>query len=102
MAATNDTISQERNRGWYQDDLTEVNEPIRKLLENYSRIPSSEVVKHVNAIVSLSYELYHHANITTDPRIARTGVCIQPLPVHWSISLRKPHSGHSSLIQGHR
>lgn len=53
MAATNETSFPERNRGWYQDDLTEVNEPMRKLLENYSYVPSSEVVKHVNAIVSV-------------------------------------------------
>ncbi|KAI1390189.1 uncharacterized protein F4822DRAFT_228375 [Hypoxylon trugodes] len=50
MAATNETSFPERNRGWYQDDLTEVNEPIRKLLESYSKVPSSEVVKHVNTI----------------------------------------------------
>ncbi|KAL8948259.1 MAG: hypothetical protein Q9222_005544 [Ikaeria aurantiellina] len=50
MAATNETSMPERNRRWYQDDLTEVNEPIRKLLENYSKVPNSEVVKHVNSI----------------------------------------------------
>ena len=53
MAATNDTSLPERNKGWYQEDLTEVNEPIRKLLESYSRVPSAEVVKHVNQIVSI-------------------------------------------------
>ena len=53
MAATNDTSLPERNRKWYQDDVTEVNEPIRKLLETYSKIPSDEVVKHVNQIVSI-------------------------------------------------
>ena len=52
MAANNDTSLPERNRGWYQDDLTEVNEPIRRLLEDYSKIPSGEVVKHVNKVVS--------------------------------------------------
>lgn len=55
MAATNETSLSERNSGWYQDELTEVNEPIRKLLENYSKVPASEVVKHVNRIVSASY-----------------------------------------------
>ncbi|KAI2462846.1 hypothetical protein F4781DRAFT_418831 [Annulohypoxylon bovei var. microspora] len=50
MAATNETSSPERNKGWYQNDLTEVREPIRKLLETYSKVPSSEVVKHVNNI----------------------------------------------------
>lgn len=55
MAATNETTSPERNRGWYQDDLVDVNEPMRKLLENYSKVPSSEVVRHVNNIVSIRY-----------------------------------------------
>lgn len=53
MAATNDTSLPERNRGWYKEDLTEVNEPIRKLLEDYSKVPSGDVVKHVNHIVSI-------------------------------------------------
>lgn len=53
MAATNTTSLPERNKGWYQDDLTEVNEPIRKLLETYSKVPSSDVVKHVNTIVGI-------------------------------------------------
>ena len=53
MAATNETSLSERNKGWYQEDLTEVNEPIRKLLESYSKVPSGEVVKHVNKIVSI-------------------------------------------------
>ncbi|OTB04256.1 hypothetical protein M426DRAFT_59074 [Hypoxylon sp. CI-4A] len=50
MAATNETSFPERNRGWYQEDIVEANEPIRKLLEEYSHIPSSEVVKHINDI----------------------------------------------------
>ena len=53
MAATNETSSPHRNKGWYQEDLTEVNEPIRKLLESYSKVSSDEVVKHVNKIVSI-------------------------------------------------
>ena len=51
MAATHDTSSPEWNQGWYQEDLAEVNGPIRELLENYSKVPSSDVVKHVNNIV---------------------------------------------------
>ena len=51
MAANKETSFAERNRGWYQEDLTEVNEPVRKLLENYSKVPSEDVVKHVNKIV---------------------------------------------------
>ena len=53
MAATNVTSFPKRNKGWYREDLTEVNEPIRRLLEGYSRVPSGEVVMHVNQIVSL-------------------------------------------------
>ena len=53
MAANYGNSSAERNKGWYQDDLVEVNAPIRKLLENYSKVPSGEVVKHVNEIVSV-------------------------------------------------
>ncbi|KAI0120312.1 hypothetical protein F4776DRAFT_665790 [Hypoxylon sp. NC0597] len=72
MAATNDTSFPERNRGWYQDDLIEVNEPIRKLLENYSKVPSSEVVQHVNQIREKGFAsnpypcigLYRFANLT--------------------------------------
>ena len=48
MAATNDTSFPERNKGWYQEDWTEVNEPIRKLLESYSKMLTGEIVKHVN------------------------------------------------------
>ncbi|KAH8883469.1 hypothetical protein GQ53DRAFT_752953, partial [Thozetella sp. PMI_491] len=72
MAATNETSFPERNRGWYQQELTEVNEPIRKLLESYSKVPSSEVVEHVNKIrergfVANPYPcigLYRFANLT--------------------------------------
>ena len=53
MAANSDASLPEQNKGWYQEDLTEVNEPIRKLLESYSKVPSGEVVKHVNKIVSI-------------------------------------------------
>ncbi|KAK7699517.1 hypothetical protein SLS64_011655 [Diaporthe eres] len=42
MAATNETSHPERNRGWYQEDLTEINQPMRDLLENYSEVPSEE------------------------------------------------------------
>ncbi|KAI1362329.1 hypothetical protein F5Y08DRAFT_312446 [Xylaria arbuscula] len=50
MAATNDTSSPERNRGWFQEELTEVNEPFRRLLEGYSKISPSEVVNRVNEV----------------------------------------------------
>ena len=57
MAATSDASLPERNKGWYQEDLTEVNEPIRKLLESYSKVPGGEVVKHVNKIVSVQVQI---------------------------------------------
>ena len=53
MAATNDISCPERNKGWYAEDLTQFNEPIRKLLEGYSKVPSAGVVKHVNQIESI-------------------------------------------------
>lgn len=52
MAATNETSHPERNRGWYQEDLAEINSPMRDLLENYSKVHNEEVVKHVNNIAS--------------------------------------------------
>jgi hypothetical protein len=51
MAATNETSFPDRNRGWFQDQLADVNEPMRKLLEGYSGVPSSDVVPHINEIV---------------------------------------------------
>lgn len=59
MTATNDTSFPERNRGWYQEDLKEINEPMRNLLQKYSRVSSSDIVGHVNSIVSvLSFYIY--------------------------------------------
>ena len=52
MAAVNDVSNAERHKQWYDDDVTEINPEIRQLLESYSKIPSAEVVKHVNEIVS--------------------------------------------------
>lgn len=52
MAATNETSHPERNKGWYQEDLAEINQPMRDLLEKYSKVPREEVVKHVNNIAS--------------------------------------------------
>jgi hypothetical protein len=44
-----------RPPGWtkkfYAQERTEVNAPFRKLLEQYAKIPSDEVVTHVNDIV---------------------------------------------------
>lgn len=43
-----------RTLSWYEDDLKEVAEPAKTLLEEYSKIPSDQVVKHVNGMVSLA------------------------------------------------
>lgn len=56
MAATNKTSHPDRNKGWYREDLKEINEPMRNLLEKYSKIPSEDVVKHVNTIVSRGFQ----------------------------------------------
>ncbi|KAI1807093.1 hypothetical protein F4811DRAFT_560093 [Daldinia bambusicola] len=50
MAGIYDVSSFEWNRKWYQEDLVEVNEPIRRLLEQYSKVPGSEVIKLVKDI----------------------------------------------------
>ncbi|KAJ5547924.1 hypothetical protein N7513_005158 [Penicillium frequentans] len=49
MAANNDGNAT-RHQQWYDPDMEEVNPEIRDLLEKYSNIPSTEVVKHVNEI----------------------------------------------------
>lgn len=56
MAATNETSHPDRNKGWYEEDLQDINEPMRNLLEKYSKIPSEDVVKHVNTIVSRGFQ----------------------------------------------
>lgn len=37
---------------WYESDLEEVPEPAKTLLAEYSKIPSDQVVHHVNSMVS--------------------------------------------------
>ena len=65
MAATHDTCLPEQYKGWYHEELSEVNGPIRKLLEDYSKVPHDEVVKHVNRIVSiLSRQRESHRSIS--------------------------------------
>ncbi|KAJ6104454.1 hypothetical protein N7523_010774 [Penicillium sp. IBT 18751x] len=39
-----------RTLAWYEPDLEEVPEPAKTLLEKYSRIPSDQVVQHVNGM----------------------------------------------------
>lgn len=36
---------------WYESDLEEVPEPAKTLLAEYSKIPSDQVVQHVNSMV---------------------------------------------------
>ncbi|KAI0196931.1 hypothetical protein F4808DRAFT_463830 [Astrocystis sublimbata] len=72
MAATLAASSPELTRGWFQNQLTEVNEPFRKLLEKYSGITSCEVVEHVNQIREEGFKanpypcigLYRFTNLT--------------------------------------
>ncbi|KAJ5083211.1 hypothetical protein N7456_012638 [Penicillium angulare] len=49
MAANHDGNAA-RHQEWYDMDIEEVNLEIRHLLENYSKVPPTEVVKHVNKI----------------------------------------------------
>ena len=52
MAAKYDPQNAGRHKQWYDDDLAEVNAPIRKLLQTYSKVAPEEVVPHVNNIVT--------------------------------------------------
>ena len=61
MAANAETSTPQQHNKWYQDDVTEVNEPISKLLENYSKVPSGKVVEHMNTTVSIL--LWHGGSI---------------------------------------
>lgn len=50
VAVVNDSDG-ERYRKWYDPDLEEVNPQIRRLLEVYSKVLPTDIVKHVNDIV---------------------------------------------------
>ncbi|KAI0389435.1 hypothetical protein F5Y17DRAFT_123274 [Xylariaceae sp. FL0594] len=53
MAATNETSLSERSRGWFREPLTEDDkdtQPMRELLEVYSKIPPGDVISHINSI----------------------------------------------------
>lgn len=39
---------------YYDPDIQTVKEPVRTVLEKYSRIPSEKIVDHVNEVVSLT------------------------------------------------
>jgi hypothetical protein len=49
--------SRSRDVGWYLKDLSDVKPSARDLLENYSKIPPEDVVKHV-------YEIVRHPGAT--------------------------------------
>lgn len=38
---------------YYDPDIQTVNEPIRSILEKYSKVPGDRIVDHVNDVVSL-------------------------------------------------
>lgn len=39
----------------YSAELTKVNEPIRTILEQYSKIPAAQILQHVQDLVSSSF-----------------------------------------------
>lgn len=43
----------DKTMGWYTAEIHNLNSPARSLLENYSKIPSDQVISHILAIVSL-------------------------------------------------
>ena len=46
---------------WYSEDLPKLSDSTRQLLEEYSKVPSNEVVPHVSAIVcAFAQGLPHH------------------------------------------
>lgn len=53
MAATHEISTPARSKQWYDDDIAEINGPIRTLLEGYAKVPPQEVVPYVNEIVSV-------------------------------------------------
>jgi SAM-dependent methyltransferase len=78
MAATNDASNADRHQKWYDPDIEDVNPQIRHLLEAYSKVPSSDVVKHVNEIVCLHYFITELVNPNDNQR-AR-GFAANPYP----------------------
>lgn len=68
MAATNETSHPDRNQGWYQEDLETINEPMRNLLEKYSKVSNGDIVKHVNNIVGHSLINFTPQKYRNQPR----------------------------------
>ena len=64
--ATSDQISERsRDVAWYHPQLTEVPPAAREILEQYSKIPASDIEKHVFDIVGNSR--FHYAIATPAP-----------------------------------
>lgn len=49
---------------WYEEDMKEVPGPAKTLLEEYSKIPSDQVVRHVNSMVSLALLIFKLSMLT--------------------------------------
>ena len=52
------TLDSTKQCVWYIKDPGEINKPIRGVLENYSGIPSRDIVSHVQTVVcgGIKYE----------------------------------------------
>jgi hypothetical protein len=50
--------TKDKNVGWFQPELEDVNPQARTILETYCKLPSDEVVPHVLRIVSLASLLH--------------------------------------------
>lgn len=53
MAAEHQIGSKSREVGWYDATITEIDGPVRELLEKYSNYAPAEVVPRVNEVVSV-------------------------------------------------
>ena len=42
-----------RQFSWYEPELTEVKEPARTILAEYSKIPEEKIIDHVKEVVSV-------------------------------------------------
>ncbi|PWY83634.1 methyltransferase domain-containing protein [Aspergillus heteromorphus CBS 117.55] len=46
------------NYSWYEHNLTQVQEPARTLLENYSKIPEGEIIEHVKQVRDQAFAVF--------------------------------------------
>ncbi|CAI7596735.1 unnamed protein product [Penicillium manginii] len=72
----------DRHQKWYDPDIEHVNPQIRHLLEAYSKVPSSDVVKHVNKIVGSRFIRNAHLVNNNNYQRAR-GFAANPYPCTW-------------------